>query len=386
MLELDPRLLCSEAPVYGTFVGVTLGFPRTHFLGKRLLVGDALLQTLASEHRELYLGHVQPRAVLWGVMNLQPLQQTPSFSRGERLIQSGRGMGVEVVQNQNDLLGIRVVQINQLLYAVCPVDLGPPLGDADVTPASQRLANDEEVGRPVALVLVVVTGGVPRAEGEWLPHLSHQLLALLLQANLRETLLVGSGVDLKDILHTPDEGAILLWRDGPLPLESQRFMPLGGSEQARAIRWASCSPSSLLGLVALGLRWTSAASNPSQANLWRTRATVERLISRASAILVSGQEEASLGASSPSSALRRMRAWVNWRAEAWPPAIKLSSLPRSSLDKLTGLFLLLGIERSPHVRCRAAACTSGGTHHTREGILLQTNHVRTLASPLDLRN
>src|SRR5215204_2569595 len=154
---------------------------------------------------------------------------------------------------------------------------------------------------------------------------------------------------------------------------------LGGSEQARAIRWASCSASSLGGLVALGLRWTSAASNPSQANLWRTRATVERLISRASAILVSGQEEASLGASSPSSALSRMRAWVNWRAGAWPPAIKPSSLPRSSLDKLTGLFLFLGIERPPHVRCRAVARTSGGTHHTREGILLQTNHVRTLA-------
>src|SRR5215216_5303237 len=73
-----------------------------------------------------------------------------------------------------------------------------------------------------------------------------------------------------------------------------------------------------------------------------------------------------------------MRAWVNWRAEAWPPEIKLSNLPRSSPLKLTGLFLFLGIERSPHIRCRAAARTSGGTHDTREGILLQTNHVRTL--------
>src|SRR5215212_7914211 len=252
---------------------------------------------------------------------------------------------------------------------------------------------------------------MPRAYGEWLPYLSEQLLALLVQANLRETLLVGAGVDLKDVLHAPDEGAILLWRDGPLPLEPglygtflrvrrtnslemassahssstkrsarrrtlQRFLPFGGSEQARAIRCASCSPSSLRGLVALGLRWTSAASNPSQANLSRTRATVERLISRASAILVSGQE-ASSGASSPSSALSKMRAWVNWRAGAWPPAIKPSSLARSSLDKLTGFFLFLGIERSPHVRCCAAAWASGGIHDTREGILPQTNYVKT---------
>jgi len=134
MLELDPRLLCGEAPVYGTLAGVTLSFPRTHFLGKRLLVGDAPIQTLASEHRELDLGHVQLRAVLWGVVDLQPFQQTPSFSRGERLIQSGRDMSVEVVQNQNDLLGLRVVHIDQLLNAVCPVKLGAPLGNADVTP------------------------------------------------------------------------------------------------------------------------------------------------------------------------------------------------------------------------------------------------------------
>src|SRR5829696_3878281 len=219
MLELDPRLLCGEAPVYGALGCVALLFPHTHFLGKRSLVGDAPIQTLASEHRELDLGHVQPRAVLWGVVDLQPLQQPPSFSRGERFIQSGRGMGVEVVHNQNDLLSVRVVQINQLLYAVRPVVLGPPLGDTDVTPAGQGLANDEEVGRPLTLVLVVLTGGPSRRDGEWLPYLSHELLALLVQAHLRETFVIGAGVDLKDILHAPDEGGILLWRDGPLPLE-----------------------------------------------------------------------------------------------------------------------------------------------------------------------
>src|SRR5215207_8387322 len=412
MLELDASIGAGEAPVYGALGRVALGFPRTHFLGKRFSVGDALIQTLASEHRELDLGHVQPRAVLGCVMNLQLTSDAPGLGGGERFIQGGGSMGVEVVQNQHDLLGLWVVDVYQLLYAMCPVELGPPLGDTDVTPAGQGLTNDEEVGRPLTLVLVVVTGGVPRADGEGLPHFAHELLALLVEANLRETLVVGAGVDLKDVLHAPDEGGILLWRDGPpsaqpglygtflrvrrtnsLEMGSsahsnstkrsarrrtlQRFLPFGGSEQARAIRCASCSPPSFLGLVALGLRWTSAASNPSKANLSRTRATVERLISRASAILVSGQEAWSR-ASSPSSALRRMRAWVNWRAGAWPPAIKPSSLPRSSPDKLTGLFLFLGIETPPAVCCRGATRTSGRRHDTREGVLLQTDHVKTL--------
>ena len=76
------------------------------------------------------------------------------------------------------------MDVDQLLYAMRPVELRPPLGDADVRPAGQGLANDEEVGRPLTLVLVVLTGWPPRADGEGLRHLSHELLALLLQANL----------------------------------------------------------------------------------------------------------------------------------------------------------------------------------------------------------
>ena len=60
MLEFDASIGAGEAPLYGALGRVALFFPRTHFLGKRFMVGDAPLQTLASQHRELNLGHVQP--------------------------------------------------------------------------------------------------------------------------------------------------------------------------------------------------------------------------------------------------------------------------------------------------------------------------------------
>lgn len=153
------------------------------------------------------------------------------------------------------------------------------------------------------------------------------------------------------------------------------FLPLGGSEQASAIRCASCTPSSFLGLVFLGLRCTRAACRPSRAKRVRTRITVERLTSKASAIITSVQEEeeeeASPGARpSPSSALRRMRAWANWRGGAWPRAIKPSRVSRSSALNLTGFFLLLGTDRPPRVRRRK--------QDTPEGVLFQTNRVRAL--------
>src|SRR3954469_4186416 len=112
MLELDASIGAGEAPVYGALGRVALGFPRTHLLSKRLSVGDALIQTLASEHAQLDLGHVQPRAVFGCVMNLQLTSDAPGLGGGERFIQGGGGMGIKVVQNQHDLLGLRVVDVD----------------------------------------------------------------------------------------------------------------------------------------------------------------------------------------------------------------------------------------------------------------------------------
>ncbi len=71
------------------------------------------------------------------------------------------------------------MNVDQLLYAVRPVELRSPLGDTYVSPAGQRLTDDEEVGRPLSLVLVVVAGYPSRTGGKRLPHLTHKLLALL---------------------------------------------------------------------------------------------------------------------------------------------------------------------------------------------------------------
>jgi hypothetical protein len=63
-------------------------------------------------------------------------------------------VGIEIVHYQHDLLGFGVVNVDQILYAVRPVELGPPLGDTDVAPTGQRLANDEQVCSSFSLILV----------------------------------------------------------------------------------------------------------------------------------------------------------------------------------------------------------------------------------------
>jgi hypothetical protein len=55
-----------------------------------------------------------------------------------------------VVLHQHDPLGVGVVDIDQVLDAVRPVDAGAPLADRHVAPAAQRLADQEQVAHAAA--------------------------------------------------------------------------------------------------------------------------------------------------------------------------------------------------------------------------------------------
>src|SRR4029450_6326021 len=174
-------------------------------------------------------------------------------------------------------LGIGVVDVDQVLDAVCPVDAGAPSADHDVAPASQRLADQEQGAHAPTLVLVVLARRPPGRDRRWGSDLRQQLAAGLVQADLRAARVIGPGVDPKHVLHPPDELRVLLGWDAPAlgqprlelvcarpwgtassapapttgssPSRSpssrnvQRLWPSGGALQVSATRWASCSPS-----------------------------------------------------------------------------------------------------------------------------------------------
>ena len=114
-----------------------------------------------------------------------------------------------------------------------------------------------------------------------------------------------------------------------------RLRPLGGSEQASAISFASVAPSKMRGLADAGecLR-TRTASKPSSTSCWRVRATVSMLVSRASAICLSLHPSPA----SETSAFNRMRALVSCRAGCLPICISALSRSRSSLLRVTTYF------------------------------------------------
>jgi len=260
---------------------------------------------------------------------------------------------------------LRKDHLDQLLDTVRPVDAGAPVADHDVAPAGQRLAHQEQVADPAALVLIILPGRPARRDRLGRVDLAGQLAAGLVQADLRVARVIGPGVNLKYVLHAPAELGILLGRDAPAlgqpRLEAvcfkacrtvsydtdsttssstsrsassrnvQRLRPRGGALHASATRWASCSPSSRRRYWRTGALRYTAASSPAATYRMRTRATVAGLTSSAAPMAASVQP----GPAWPWLAFNKMRAWVSALAGATPRPIIVCSRARSSSDRTT---------------------------------------------------
>src|SRR5512134_4100009 len=86
-VQFGSGMVEGEAPLRGGAFGIALGLPSRDLAGERLLVGDAPVQALAVEHRELQFGHIEPTAVLGRGVKLKPLEQAPCFLWRDSLIE-----------------------------------------------------------------------------------------------------------------------------------------------------------------------------------------------------------------------------------------------------------------------------------------------------------
>ena len=82
------------------FVSAVL--PCGDLLDQGQLVGDTPIETLARQHAEFRLSHVQPAAVLWRIVLLEPLDETACLGGGKGFVERRRLVGVEIVPHEHD--------------------------------------------------------------------------------------------------------------------------------------------------------------------------------------------------------------------------------------------------------------------------------------------
>ena len=134
-VKFGSGILGIEPPVDGGFCGVALLLQSLDFLPEGLLVGKPLFEARAGQNAELYLRHIEPTAVLGGVVKLQPLGDAPGLRRWEGLVQGRCPVSVQIVQDRPHHLGFRVGFIHQPAHLVGEVLHGAPFGDRHMPPA-----------------------------------------------------------------------------------------------------------------------------------------------------------------------------------------------------------------------------------------------------------
>src|SRR5713101_501120 len=301
--------------------------------------GDASTQGLSSQDGEFDLGHIQPTTMKGSVMDLQLLRQSPGFCWFKGLIEGGGRVRVQIVHDQDDLVGLGIVHVDQLAHKVCPVDFGAPLPDLEKALARQRFEGDIDVTPAIGIILIVDSLGMAWLHGQGLPQFRDQLFSPFIQTDVWALCIVGARVDLQDLFHMVDEVGIGLWWNAPLPLQPRFEFVFFNT--CRTVSWLTLSTISsstslrFSGRGGCGLR-LSAASKPPCAKLWRARPTVDSPTSRASWICRLDQR----GPCGPQSALSKMRARVILRAGACPALISASRSRRCSAVKTMLCFFM----------------------------------------------
>ena len=94
-----------------------------------VVVGDAPRQALPPEalppeRAQFDLGHVQPRAVLGRVVQLDALGQALGLGGRERLVKAGQRVGVQLVHDQHHAFGVAIA-LQQAAHEMGPSDQQP---------------------------------------------------------------------------------------------------------------------------------------------------------------------------------------------------------------------------------------------------------------------
>jgi hypothetical protein len=86
-LQLHAGVSGGELPIGFDMFLVAGMLPGGDFLGQGLLVRDAAIETLAGQHAEFGLGHVEPTAVFGCVVPFEPFDEAARLGCGERFVE-----------------------------------------------------------------------------------------------------------------------------------------------------------------------------------------------------------------------------------------------------------------------------------------------------------
>ena len=91
-------------------------------------------------------------------------------------------MGREIVENDPDDIGVRVMEIDEIAHACGKILSGTLFSDLDPAPRSMRVEEDKEINRPIAPVFAIIAFRLAQLGRNWLANLADELMRAFIKA------------------------------------------------------------------------------------------------------------------------------------------------------------------------------------------------------------
>jgi len=156
-MQLGAGVIGRELPADAGVSRVALGFESRHAPDEGVRIGHRAREAAALEDADLDLSHIEPTAMFGRRVDLQSAGDVARHCRGERLIEAGHRMGVEVILNQADALRLGVGLLDQVAQTAGVVQRGASGSDEHVAPTGMRSHQHKEVGRALPDVFIVAS-------------------------------------------------------------------------------------------------------------------------------------------------------------------------------------------------------------------------------------
>ena len=226
MFEAHTGIVGAELPVDALLSRVAGLRPRGDLRVDRGLRGHTRGQGLARQDAQFRFGPVEPTAVPGRKHPLYAPSQAARLGPRKRPVKRGVGMGVQIVADQDQALGLAVARmVRKGLHRARPVHARAPGGGVGRAPLAQRFHEHPEGAGAAPHVCVVVGGRAARARRVRRPLVGPQRFGWFVHADHRIARIVGLAVKIQHPFPRDHEVRLRHRRIAPLhPTPGRQFV------------------------------------------------------------------------------------------------------------------------------------------------------------------
>src|SRR5271165_5413988 len=145
--------------------------------------------------------------MLGSIVELHALQNTAGLTRRERLIQSGRRMGIEIVLDEPDVFDVWIDLINQEADDLGVLPHSALGGHLDMPPPSQWFHHHKQIARAFALIFIIDALRLAWLNWNRRANVSMQDDRFLIQADRWLLWIIGLLIEIQHIVRSGDKHA-----------------------------------------------------------------------------------------------------------------------------------------------------------------------------------